>query len=197
MAQDPYDEQDRRITTREVMKQWPAMLVTFVLVFGGLVWYVASMPVQYASTSVVAFQPEPDRADGQDLVSLLVQTYPQFVASQTVVDSAANAAGVSPAELRSGLDAEIPPLTLTMEITTQLPDAQQAQAANQALVDQVVAQGKQDPYLAATAVSNADLPESPSGVSKKLLYLVSLVLAAGLAVLVGILMARWRHSKDE
>jgi uncharacterized protein involved in exopolysaccharide biosynthesis len=64
-------------------------------------------------------------------------------------------------------------------------------------VDQVVAQGKQDPYLAATAVSNADLPESPSGVSKKLLYLVSLVLAAGLAVLVGILMARWRHSKDE
>jgi uncharacterized protein involved in exopolysaccharide biosynthesis len=197
VAQDPYDEQDRRITTREVMKQWPAMLVTFVLVFGGLVWYVASMPVQYASTSVVAFQPEPDRADGQDLVSLLVQTYPQFVASQTVVDSAANAAGVSPAELRSGLDAEIPPLTLTMEITTQLPDAQQAQAANQALVDQVVAQGKQDPYLAATAVSNADLPESPSGVSKKLLYLVSLVLAAGLAVLVGILMARWRHSKDE
>ncbi|HNE88343.1 MAG TPA: hypothetical protein PKH30_02540 [Actinomycetota bacterium] len=174
------------------MRQWPAILATFVLVGGALVWYVASIPVRYASTSVVAFQPEPDRADGRDLVSLLVQTYPEFVASQTVVDAAANAAGVSPGELRGGLDAEIPPLTLTMQITTELPDALQAQVANQALVDQVVAQGKKDPYLAATAVSNADLPESPAGVSKKLLYLLSLVLAAGVALVVGIFAARLR-----
>jgi hypothetical protein len=104
------------------MKRWPVMLATFVLIFGALAWYVASMPVRYASTSVVAFQPEPDRADGRDLVSLLVQTYPEFAASQTVVDAAASKAGVSPGELREGLNAGIPPLTLIMQITTQLPD---------------------------------------------------------------------------
>ena len=197
MAEDLQHQRERRITAKDVIKQWPAILATFVVVAGALIWYVASMPVQYASTSVVAFQPEPDRADGQDLVSLLVQTYPQFVASQTVVDAAANAAGVSPAALRSGLNAEIPPLTLTMQITTQLSDAQQAQVANQSLVDQVVAQGKRDPYLVATAVSNADLPEDPSGVSRKLLYLVSLVLAAGLALVVGLLLARWRPAPKE
>ena len=69
--------------------------------FGSMFVYIGSMPVTYASNSVVAFQPEPKRPDGRDLISLLVQTYPEFVASQKSVDTAARAAGVTADELRA------------------------------------------------------------------------------------------------
>ncbi|MEI2786422.1 MAG: hypothetical protein V9E82_12100 [Candidatus Nanopelagicales bacterium] len=187
-----------RVHAGDVLRQWPFMLVTFLVVGGALFWYVSSMPVRYASNSVVAFQPQPGRVDGRDLISLLIQTYPEFVASGSAVNLAAAAAGVAPTDLASGLDAEIPPLTLNMTIQTELADPVAAQIANQSLVDQVVAKAKVDPYLVATAVSDADLSDTPSGVSAKLLYVVSLVLASGFALIVGIVVARFRsNAKDE
>lgn len=173
------------------------MLAVFLLIGAGLMFYVRSMPVRYTSSSVVAFQPQPGRSDGRDLISLLVQTYPEFVVSGQTVEKAALAAGVSASDLQSGLNAEIPPLTLNMLITTELSDPRQAQIANQALVDQVIAQGKADPYLVATAISDASLDEAPSGVSKKLLWVVSLLMAAGAALVSGILAARWRVGRSE
>ena len=180
------------VTPRRLLAQWPVMLVVFVLVFGGLAYYIASTPVRYASNSVVAFQPQPGRADGRDLISLLIQTYPELVSSGKSVDLAAAAAGVSPSELRAGLDAQIPPLTLTMTIRTELGDARAAQVANQSLVDQVIVQGDKDPYLVATAISNANFDDAPAGVSRKLLYLVSLILAAGTALIAGLVAIRVR-----
>ncbi len=172
------------------------MLAVFLVIGAGLIWYVRSMPVLYTSNSVVAFQPQPGRSDGRDLISLLIETYPEFVVSGQTVEEAAQAAGVSVTDLRAGLNAEIPPLTLNMLITTELSDPRQAQVANQALVDQVIAQGKKDPYLVATPISDASLDESPSGVSKKLLWVVSLVMAFGAALVVGILSARWRKARS-
>lgn len=183
-----------RITSAMLLRQWLGMLIAFVIILGGLSWYVLSIPARYASDSVVAFQPQPGRSDGRDLISLLIQTYPELVASERSVESAARAAGVSPAELRSGLDVQIPPLTLNMTIETQLSDPRKAQLANQSLVDTVIEQGQKDPYVVATAVSNADLNDAPSGTSRSLLLLVSVVLAAGAALLVGILLARVRGS---
>ena len=168
------------------------MLSVFLVVFGALAYYVSSSPVRYASDSVVAFQPQPGRADGRDLISLLIQTYPELVSSQKSVDVAAAAAGVTPADLRAGLDAQIPPLTLTMTIRTELADARAAQIANQSLVDQAIAQGEEDPFLVATAISNADFNDAPTGVSRKLLYAVSLVLAAGTALVAGVVAVRLR-----
>ncbi len=192
MAQNP---QNHGGDGRDVLRQWPVMLVTFLVVGGALFWYVSSMPVRYSSNSVVAFQPQPGRADGRDLISLLIQTYPEFVASGSSVELAAAAAGVSPTDLRSGLNAEIPPLTLNMTISTELADPVAAQVANQSLVDQVVAKAKVDPYLVATAVSDADLSDAPSGISSKLLYAVSFVLAAGFALVAGIVAARLRGGR--
>jgi len=190
VAQNP---QNHHVDARDVLRQWPAMLVAFLVIGGALFWYVSSMPVRYASNSVVAFQPQPGRADGRDLISLLIQTYPEFVVSGSSVDVAAAAAGVTASDLRSGLNVEIPPLTLNMTIQTELADPAAAQVANQSLVDQVVAKAKVDPYLVATAVSDADLSDAPAGVSSKLLYAVSFVLAAGFALVVGIVVARLRR----
>ncbi len=170
------------------------MLVVLVVLFGGMFVYIGSIPVTYASNSVVAFQPEPKRPDGRDLISLLVQTYPEFVASQQSVDTAAQAAGVRADEVRAGLNVEIPPLTLNMTIQTELSDPEQAQIANQSLVDQVLARAETDPYLVAEAISNADLNSAPAGVSKTLLYVVAFLLSAGLALVAAILVARLRQS---
>lgn len=175
--------------------QWPAMVVVFVLTFVALAGYVALMPVRYASEAVVAFQPEEGRSDGRDLVSLLIQTYPEFVVSDAALRNAASAAGVPLATLRSTTSAEIPPLTLTMSIRTVMSQPVQAQAATQSLVDQVVAQGASDPYLTATAISNADLSEAPTGPPKTVLYLVAAALAAGLALIVGLIAARMRTDR--
>lgn len=168
------------------------MLGVFLVVFGALFMYVRSIPVTYQSTSVVAFQPQPNSATGRDLISLLIQTYPEYVASGDTVKKAATAAGVPASEVSAGLNAEIPPLTLNMIITTELSDPGRARIANQSLVDQVIQQGKRDPYLVATPVSNASLDSSPAGVSKSLLLMVSFVLSGGLAVVAGIVLARWR-----
>lgn len=186
------------ITAGSVLRAWPVMLGAFVLVLGGLLLYISRMPVTYASNSVVAFEPQPGRADGRDLISLLVQTYPQMVASEQFVSTAAAAAGVTPGEVKSGLDVQIPPLTLTMTIQTEMPDPRVAQTVNQSLLDQTIAQGKQDQFLVATAISNADLPESPSGVSAKLLYAVAALLSAGVAMLAGISAARlgWPRPRE-
>lgn len=181
------------MTLPAVLRQWPLMLGVFALVFGGLFVNIRSLPVVYASNSVVAFQPEPKRPDGRDLISLLVQTYPEFVASQQSVDTAAQAAGVSPEEVRSGLSVEIPPLTLNMTIQTELGSPEQAQIANQTLVDQVLARAETDPYLVAEAISNADFDSSPAGLSSILLHAVAAVLAAGLALVAGILSSRLRR----
>lgn len=173
------------------------MLAVFVLVFGGLYFYVSSMPIRYTSNAVVAFEPQPGRADGRDLISLLIQTYPQFVASQSAVDEAARQSGSTPAQVREGLEAEIPPLTLTMTISTSMADPAVAQKATQSLVDQVLVKGKEDAFLVATAISNADISDTPSGVSRKLLLAVSFILALGTALLAGLLAARirwaWQH----
>jgi hypothetical protein len=186
----------QQITGGDLARQWPVMLAVFLLIGAGLMLYVRSMPVRYTSSSVVAFQPQPGRADGRDLISLLIQTYPEFVVSGQTVEKAALAAGVSASDLQAGLNAEIPPLTLNMLITTELSDPRQAQIANQALVDQVIAQGKADPYLVATPISDASIDESPSGVSKKLLWVVSLMMAVGAALVAGILAARWRVDRS-
>ncbi len=187
--------ESEKVSVRNVTREWPVMLATFLIVLVGLSYYVSSMPVRYASGSVVAFQPKPGRADGRDLVSLLVQTYPQFVASQQAVDAAAAAAGVPSGDVRSGLDVQIPPLTLTMTIQTELADPQAAQIANQALLDQVIEQAKTDPFLVATAISEADRNDTPSGVPRRLLYALAAVLAAGTAVLAGIVASRLRGSR--
>lgn len=189
-------QEQRLITARDVARQWPVMLAVFLVVGLSLFGYVRSIPVSYTSSSVVAFQPQPGRADGRDLISLLIQTYPEFVVSGQTVEKAALAAGVSAAELQPGLNAEIPPLTLNMLITTELSDPRQAQIANQSLVDQVIAQGKADPFLVASAVSDASLDESPSGVSKKILWVVSMMMALGAALVAGILVARWRVNRS-
>ncbi|MEI2621473.1 MAG: hypothetical protein V9G09_12120 [Candidatus Nanopelagicales bacterium] len=182
------------VTASRVLREWPVMLVVLVVLFGGMFVYIGSIPVTYASNSVVAFQPEPKRPDGRDLISLLVQTYPEFVASQQSVDTAAQAAGVRADEVRAGLNVEIPPLTLNMTIQTELSDPEQAQIANQSLVDQVLARAETDPYLVAEAISNADLNSAPAGVSKTLLYVVAFLLSAGLALVAAILVARLRQS---
>lgn len=181
------------VQASDLARQWPVMLVVFLVIGGGLFWYVSSMPVRYASNSVLAFQPQPGRDDGRDLISLLIQSYPEFVVSGQAVDLAASAAGVTASDLRDGLNAEIPPLTLNMTISTELADPEAARVANQSLVDQVVAKAKVDPYLVATAISDADLSDAPSGVSSKILYAVSLIMAAGFALVAGILAARVRR----
>ena len=79
-----------------------------------------------------------------------------------------------------------------MTIRTELGDARAAQVANQSLVDQVIVQGDKDPYLVATAISNANFDDAPAGVSRKLLYLVSLILAAGTALIAGLVAIRVR-----
>jgi uncharacterized protein involved in exopolysaccharide biosynthesis len=98
--------------------------------------------------------------------------------------------------VRDNTSAEIPPLTLTMTIRTVLPQPTQAQAATQSLVDQVVSQGNVDPYLMATAISNASLPQNPAGPPRALMYAVATLLAAGLALLVGLIAARARADRS-
>jgi hypothetical protein len=170
------------------------MLSVFVVLTAMSVWYVTSLPTLYASSSVIAFEPEAGRSDGRDLISLLVQTYPRLVASPSAVEGAAQASGVSASEVRSGLNAEIPPLTLTMNITTELSDPAAAQVANQFLVDEVVAAGNKDPYLKATAIANADFSDSPAGLSKTILLGVAIVLSGLLAFLAAVIAARLRIS---
>ena len=70
-----------------------------------------------------------------------------------------------------GLNVEIPPLTLNMTIRTELSDPEQAQIANQSLVDQVLLRAETDPYLVASDF-DADL-SAPAGTSKTLLYAVT------------------------
>lgn len=182
------------MTVSRVLREWPVMLGVFLLLFGSMFVYIGSMPVTYASNSVVAFQPEPKRPDGRDLISLLVQTYPEFVASQKSVDTAARTAGVTADELRGGLNVEIPPLTLNMTIRTELSDPEQAQIANQSLVDQVLLRAETDPYLVAEAISDADLSSAPAGTPKTLLYAVAFLLSVGLALVAAVLSARVRRA---
>lgn len=188
--------QERRIPKADLASQWPVMLVVFILTLVAIGGYIALMPVRYASEAVVAFQPEEGRSDGRELVSLLIQTYPEFVVSDGSLRNAASAAGVPEAMVRDNTSAEIPPLTLTMTIRTVLPQPTQAQAATQSLVDQVVSQGNVDPYLTATAISNASLPQNPAGPPRALMYAVATLLAAGLALLVGLIAARARADRS-
>jgi hypothetical protein len=82
-----------------------------------------------------------------------------------------------------------------MTIRTELADARAAQIANQSLVDQVIVQGEKDPFLVATAISNADYSDTPAGVSRSLLLVVSLVLAAGTALIAGVIAVRVRSGR--
>jgi hypothetical protein len=184
------DEGSAGIGVRQVLRQWPIMVVLFVGAAALGLAYTNTRPVHYQSQAVVSFRPRPDEVNGRDLTSLLVQTYPELVASPESVDGAARAADVTVDQVQAGLSTQIAPQTLNLLIAVALSNPQSAQQATQYLTGVAVTAGSKDPFLEPVPVARADLSDSPVGIPRVVLDALVLLLSGALAVLAGMLLAQ-------
>lgn len=181
---DPPDE-GLRPAVWAVARQWKLVIPVFLLLaaLGG--WYAMNLPVKYAAGSVLSFLPREGSANGKDLAALLVERYPEVATSTEALAAAGSAAGVSPGTVHSGLTANVQPSTLNLMLSVELPSNDQAVAAVTAINRQVVTSSETDPNLRAVQISPPS-PWGPTGTSKKLVLAGSVVLAAVVAFVVGL-----------
>lgn len=149
-------------------RQWLIAMATFVVVIAFGMFYVLRIPVEYQSGAVVSFVPRASSEASGDMAALLVERYPEVVASESALDAAGEAAGVEPGEVNAGLSAIIQPGTLNMVFSTTLATNDQAVAATTALFETVLAANRSDPDLRAVTVSEP-LGWGPTGASTTLL----------------------------
>ena len=174
-----------RPAVQAVLRQWHVSLaaLVFVVALGG--WYIVTIPSSYIAGAILSFEPRPDSLEGENMASLLVERYPEVVASTGSVQRAATVAGVSGSDVRGGLLADIASDTLNLTISVQLPTEEQAVAAAVSLQDSVLRNNESDPNLQAVVVSPA-YAWGPAGVSSKLLAAGVLFVAVVVAFLVGL-----------
>ncbi len=185
------------MTARSVLREWKLVTVVFAVTSIITVAYLLAQPPAYESEAVVSFRPRPDQVSGRDLTSLLVETYPELVASPEATSGAATAAGVTASEVSDGLSTQIAARTLNLQIAVSLGSPQRAQTATQHLVDLAVAAGQEDPFLEPVPLAEASLPDAPAGLPRSLLSALAIVISAGIAVLVGVLAAQLRIKRPE
>jgi hypothetical protein len=161
-------------------------LATFIVVVALGMFYVLRIPTEYQSGAVVSFVPRASSEAGGDMAELLAERYPEVVASESSLDAAAEAAGVSPGDVNAGLSANIQPGTLNMVFSTTLASNDQAVAATTALHESLLEANRTDPDLRAITIS-APLGWGPTGASTTLLTgavgIVAVVLAFTLALI--------------
>ncbi len=166
-------------------RQWIAAVATFLLVMALGMFFVLSSPTQYESGAVVSFMPRVASDVGGELAALIVERYPEVVASETSIDAAADAAGVSSAEVQAGLNALIQPGTLNLVFSTTLPSNDQAVAATTAIYDNLLEANRTDPDLRAVTVS-APLGWGATGASTTLLSAAVVIAATVLGFIVAL-----------
>lgn len=174
-----------RPALQAVLRQWHVALAAFlaVVALGG--YYVVNIPSSYRAGAIMTFEPRPESLEGENMASLLVERYPEVVASTDSVQRAAQVADVSGSDVRGGLLADIASDTLNLTVSVQLPTEEQAVAAAVSLQDSVLRNNESDPNLKAVVVSPA-YAWGPAGVSSKLLAAGVIFVAAVVGFLAGL-----------
>ncbi|MCB0914140.1 MAG: hypothetical protein KDC23_00345 [Actinobacteria bacterium] len=178
-------EDGLRPAVQALRRQWIAAVATFLLVAGLGMLYVLRIPTEYQAGAVVSFMPRVASTVGGEVTSLLVERYPEVVASENSIDAAAAAAGVDPAAVSAGLQAGIQPETLNLVFSTTLPTNDQAVAATQAIYDNLLQVNRTDPDLRAVTVSEP-LGWGPTGASTTLWTAAVMIAAVTLAFTVAL-----------
>ncbi|MDQ1247438.1 MAG: hypothetical protein QG597_1808 [Actinomycetota bacterium] len=183
-AQDSYryvpaedDSSGLRPSLLAVRRYWVLAVAVFLLIVGAGGWYVLNIPSSYAAGAVVAFEPRASATTGGDLASLLAERYPEVVASDVSVETAAEASGATTGEVASGLSATIQPSTLNLILQVRLPSNDQAVSAAESIYTTVMKSNETDPTLRAVTVSSPTA-WGPVGISKKLLLGAIIFVAA-------------------
>ncbi|MCB9412584.1 MAG: hypothetical protein H6525_07035 [Actinobacteria bacterium] len=178
-------EDGLRPAVQALRRQWIAAVATFLLIAGLGMLYVLRIPTEYQAGAVVSFMPRVASTVGGEVTSLLVERYPEVVASENSIDAAAAAAGVDPAAVSAGLQAGIQPETLNLVFSTTLPTNDQAVAATQAIYDNLLQVNRTDPDLRAVPVSEP-LGWGPTGASTTLWTAAVMIAAVTLAFTVAL-----------
>lgn len=177
-------------------RQWLVALATFLVVVTLGMSYVLRIPTEYQSGSVVSFVPRASSQTAGSMAALLVERYPEVVSSESSLEAAAQAAGVSPGDVNAGLSANIQPGTLNMVFSTTLASNDQAVAATTALHESLIEANRTDPDLRAITVS-APLGWGPTGASTTLLTGAVGIVAAVLAFTLALITDGLRRRPEE
>lgn len=159
-----------------------APLLAGVLVFGVGLTVVEQLPTSYATTSTISFAPRTTPLVNADVIELIAQKYAVVASASTTVNSAAEASGVTPADLRDGLAVTVEQGTANLDITVALDSADQAATAGNTIAD-VVDRAVRDDRLVSGEITDRADPDAaelnPPRAMLRFLVVAAALLAAG------------------
>jgi capsular polysaccharide biosynthesis protein len=127
----------------------------FVLLLGGALATLQSMPTTYAATSVVSFTPRSKSMTTADAVQLISQKYVVVAASGTIMQAAASMLGGRSEDLTKAITVSWDAGTGNVEITMERPDRRGAVEAANAVADLLVRRAATDEMVEAEITSPA------------------------------------------
>ncbi|MEU4464761.1 hypothetical protein AB0G20_13785 [Streptomyces sp. NPDC024017] len=156
-----------------------ALLAGLIVLGVGLV-VVEQLPTRYSTTSTISFAPRSLSVVDADVIELIANKYSVVAGSTATVDSAADAAGVTPKQLRDTLSATVEPNTGNLNISVSLANARQAAVAANSIAATVNRAAGNDRLIAGEITARADPTAAQLKPSRSLLRVV--VVAAALLV---------------
>lgn len=164
-------------------------LAVFALTLAGALYYAAEQPSQYTGTAVVQFSPKPTKNGGVvggETVASAAAGYVAYLGAPLTIQTAADAVGVSSADLKDGLVVTLLPATTTVSISYTSTDPPTAVRGANAMADSAVGRAANDPLVSAVVLARAAEPKNPSGPQRLVLAAAGLMLAIllGLVALV-------------
>jgi capsular polysaccharide biosynthesis protein len=184
-------------------------IIAVSLAVGAIVGLVASqLPKTYEATTKLVVGGtvlgDPPSIDGIEAASRLTQTLAELAMTRPVLSAALVGVGdaTDPEDFRDGVDARAAQDSLVLLITVRAPDAAQAatlanSVANELIVQSPLILGATGPGSALITPLERALPPSDAIAPRVLLYAVLAAVAAGIGLVVLVMVLAARGARDE
>ncbi|MER7402950.1 hypothetical protein ABT373_10805 [Streptomyces sp. NPDC000070] len=160
-----------------------APLLAGLIVLGAGLAVVGQLPAHYSATSTLSFVPRSQSVADADIIELIANKYAVVAGSTRTIDTAADAADVTPKQLRDELSVGVQPTTGNLEIAVSLGKREESAAAANAIATVVDRVADRDRLVSSDVTARADADAATAQPSLSLLR--------GLVVAAAFLVAGW------